>query len=153
MTKRLTDNEIAIRIVPTHLRWPEAGTSAAWRRLHECVQHLHEFARAVDNDCIEIEQKRDLGRNEIELQRAEVSQQALKNLAAVSLFKIAKQVATKEIEALEKREGLTPQESHTKLKLIGAMDELGRGLAATERLMLERCKMRERTAHHQPTHY
>jgi hypothetical protein len=55
---KLTDNEIGISIVPMHRRWPEADASAIWKRLHECVQRLHEFARTFDNGCIEIEQKR-----------------------------------------------------------------------------------------------
>jgi hypothetical protein len=36
--RRVTDNEIRIRIVPTHLRWPEASTTAAWTKLHSCVE-------------------------------------------------------------------------------------------------------------------
>ena len=29
---RLTENEIRVRIVPTHLRWPERGTTVAWTK-------------------------------------------------------------------------------------------------------------------------
>jgi hypothetical protein len=148
MTKRLTQNEIAIRIVPTHLRWPEAATSGVWRRLHECVQRLHEFARTFDNGCVEIEQKRELGGDEIKRQRTEVGNEALKKLANFRPFDIAEQAATKEIETLQKREDLTSQEAQAKQKLMMALDQLRGGLAATERLLLERCKMRERTAHH-----
>lgn len=57
----------------------------------------------------------------------------------------AMQTATNEIQKLQKREDLTPQESQAKQKLMRAMDELRGGLAATERLLLERCKMRERS--------
>lgn len=152
MTKRLTDNEIAIRIVPTHLRWPHAGTSIVWRRLHECVQQLHQFARATDNDCTEIEQRRELSRDEIEQHRTVVGQEALKKLADFRPFDIAKQAATKEIEALEKREDLTPQEAQAKHKLAKGLDELRAGIAATERLLLERCKMHGLSAHH-PIYY
>jgi hypothetical protein len=148
MTKRLTQNEIAIRIVPTHLRWPEAATSGVWRALHECVQQLHNFARTVDNDCIEIEQKKEFGRYEIEGHRTEVGQEALKKLADFRPFDMAEQAATKEIDALEKREDLTSQEAQAKQKLMSTLAELRAGLAATERLLLERCKMQERTARH-----
>lgn len=146
--RKLTDTEIKIRIVPTHLRWPEAGTSVIWRRLHECVQQLHEFARATDNDCIEIEQKREFGRNEIERQHTEVGQEALKKLAHFRPFEIAEQTATKEIDALENREALTPQEAQAKQKLMRAVDELRAGIAATQRLLRERCKMHEGSARH-----
>jgi hypothetical protein len=148
MTKRLTDNEIAIRIVPTHQRWPKAETSIAWRRLHECVQQLHDFARNVDNSCIKIEQKRDLGRDEIARLRTDAGQEALKKLANFRPLNIAKQVVTKEIDSLEKREDLIPQETQAKQKFMKAMDEMLGGIAATERLLLERCSMRERPAHH-----
>lgn len=146
--RKLTDNEIRIRIVPTHLRWLDAGTSIAWRRLHECVQQLHEFVRAVDTNCVEIDQKRDLGRDEIERQRTEAGQEALRKLAEFKPFNIVEQAATKEIDALEKREGLTLQEVQAKQKLTKALDELRGGIAATERLLLERCIIRERSARH-----
>ena len=39
-TQKLTDTEIAIRIVPKRLRWPEAGRTAAWTKAHDCVDAL-----------------------------------------------------------------------------------------------------------------
>ena len=42
-----------------------------------------------------------------------------------------------------KKEDLTPQEAQAKQKLIKARDELRAGIAATQRLLLERCRMRE----------
>ncbi|MCK1570792.1 hypothetical protein [Bradyrhizobium sp. 174] len=141
MTKRLTKNEIAVRIVPTHLRWPEAGASLLWRRLHECVQQLHEFARAVDDNCCEIEQGREVSRDEIVRHRAEIGHEALMKLAAFGPFQIAKQAASKEIETLQKREDLTSQEAQGKQRLMMAMDELRDGIAAMERLLRERCKV------------
>lgn len=141
MTKRLTQNEIAVRIVPTHLRWPEAGASLVWRRLHECVRQLQEFVRAVDNDCLEFDQARELSRDEIVRHRTEIGHEALKKLAAFRPFQIAKQAVSKEIETLQKREDLTSQEAQGKHRLMMAMDELRAGIAAMERLLLERCKM------------
>lgn len=149
---RLTDNEIRIRIAPAHLRWPRADTSMVWRSLHDCVQQLHGFARTIDEDCLQIEQTRELGRDEIERHRTEVGQQALKKLAAFRPFQIAKQAASKEIETLQKRDDLTFQEAQGKQRLMMALDELRGGIAAMERLLLERCKMSERPAR-RPVYY
>ncbi len=54
MSRPLTDNEIKIRIVPTHLRWPDATTSEAWNQMHQCVHRLHDFARKLDVQCIQV---------------------------------------------------------------------------------------------------
>ncbi|MBW5438729.1 hypothetical protein FXB41_29375 [Bradyrhizobium canariense] len=145
--RHLTQNEIAIRIVPTHLRWPEASTSVVWRLLHECVQQLHDFARTFDSDCTEIEGSRQLARDEIMRRRAEVGHRAMKQLAVFRPFDSASVAATREIERLHRREELTPQESEAKQKLIKALDELRGGLAAMERLLLERSKIRQRSAY------
>lgn len=103
MSKRLTDNEIKIRIVPTHLRWPEASTTVVWRRLHECVDQLHRFVRAVDNSCAEVERKTDLSSSGIAQQRTEISDQALVELANFRPLHVAEHAAAKEIDLLEKR--------------------------------------------------
>jgi hypothetical protein len=142
MIKRLTECDIAVRIVPTHLRWPEAATSIAWARLHECVQQLHEFARIVDNDCTEAQQTTGLSRDEIERARIEIGHEALKKLANFRSFNIAEQAARKEIDILEKREGLGADEARAKRELVKARDELRAGIAATERLLLDICKER-----------
>ena len=143
MTKRLTESEIAISIVPMHLGWPEAGASAVWRRLHECVQQLHEFAQTFDNNCVEIEQRRELGGDEIRRRRTEVGQEAMTKLANFRPLEIAEQAAAKEINTMAKRGDLTPQEAQAKQRLIKARDELRAGKGATQRLLLERCRMRE----------
>ncbi len=62
---------------------------------------------------------------------------------------MAEQAVTKEIDMLEKREGLTSQEAQAKQKMTKALDELRAGIAATQRLLLERCKMRGEIAAHQ----
>ncbi len=57
---RLTDTEIAIRIVPKRLRWPQAGTTITWTKAHACVNALQDLIRKVDQACIEAEQNREL---------------------------------------------------------------------------------------------
>jgi hypothetical protein len=146
ITRRLTDNEIRIRIVPTHLRWPKADTSNIWRILHECVEELYDFARAIDDNCCEIEQAREYGRDEIARHRTEAGNEALKKLAAFRPFQLAERAAMKEIETFEKRDDLTSQEVQAKQRLMMAMEELRGGIGAMERLLLERCKMNERSA-------
>ncbi len=144
-TRRLTDNEIRIVIVPTHLRWPESGTTAAWTKLHNCVDSLHSFVRTVDNRCAEVEQKRDLSFDGIARRRTEIGRQALIELESFRPFEIAEQAATKDINFLKRRDDRDPQEAQMEQKLTKALDDLRKGVTATERLLLERCKLRERT--------
>ena len=145
MAKRLSDTEIQIRIVPKHLRWPAANAGPVWYRLHECVKQLHSFVRAVDNNCDEIETKADLGRDGIDRDRAEFGYQALRELANFKPLNIAKQAATREIGLLQKSgESLTSEQVHFKQILTKAVEELRAGVSATERLVLERCKLREK---------
>ncbi len=58
--RRLTDTEIAIRIVPKHLRWPESSRTIAWTKAHACVDALKDFVRKVDFDCAEVEETEEL---------------------------------------------------------------------------------------------
>ncbi|WIW43854.1 hypothetical protein ML401_20250 [Bradyrhizobium sp. 62B] len=141
--RHLSQNEIAIRIVPTHLRWPDASTSVVWRQLHECVLQFYEFARAFDDDCLEIEQSKVFSSNEIVRRRAEAGREAIRQLAGFRPFESASSAVTREVERLHRREDLTPQESEAKQKLIKALDDLRGGLAAVERLLLERSKLRQ----------
>ena len=60
--------------------------------------------------------------------------------------------ATKEIAMLERREGVTSEGTQTKQKLMRALDELRTGIAATERPLLERCRMSEGPARY-PMYY
>ena len=57
-SKKLSDIEIAIRIVPTSVRWPQSGTSSAWTAAHDCVDVYRDLVRGVDSACIELEQNR-----------------------------------------------------------------------------------------------
>jgi hypothetical protein len=107
---------------------------------------LYDFARTIDYNCCEIEQTREYGRDEIVRHRTEIGYEALKKLAAFRPFQLAKQAASKEIEAFRQREDLTSQDAQAKQRLIVAMEELGGGIRAMERLLRERCKMNEEPA-------
>ncbi|MCK1354640.1 hypothetical protein IVB56_27220 [Bradyrhizobium sp. CW7] len=143
MTKRMTETEIRIRIVPTHLRWPSADTNSVWRRLHECVHKMHDLARAVDVNCSCIEEKRTLGPNEIERRRTEVVQEARTKLANFGPLDVARRAVAAELNSMQSRSDLTLQDAQTKEKLTKVLKELEAGVAATERLLLERCELRD----------
>ena len=66
MPNQLTDTEIAMRIVPTLMRWPrpEIAKTIAWDRLREAVDLLHGLVRAVG---AEIVRTVVVGASEIEL--------------------------------------------------------------------------------------
>ena len=86
--RKLTDNEIRIRIVPTHLRWPDAGTSAVWTKAHDCVYALQDLIRSVDVACMKARQDRELSAGGI-ARRAEICDQALSKLVNFRAFEIA----------------------------------------------------------------
>lgn len=139
MPKQLTDTEIAIRVVPTHLRWPERGTTVVSSKLHDAVDALHALARTVDENCAAAEGNRDLSPDAIRRQRAAIGGQALTELVSFRPFQIAEKVVTENIEFLE-----NSQAPHLeKARLSKALQELREGIAATKRMLLERCKLRE----------
>jgi len=120
------------------LRWPEAevGGTAAWDRLRECVEALRDLVRSVDSNCLQIEQNRNISRGSIAQQRARLGDQALAKLASFRPFQIAEKAVTENIDL----QGVAPQMEQ---RLGKALDELREGIAATERMLAERCGMRE----------
>lgn len=76
-TRKLTHNEIRIRILPTHLRWPDAGTSAVWIKAHDCVNALQD------------------------LRRAEICDRALRKLVNFPAFEIAEKALIESIDELD----------------------------------------------------
>ncbi len=105
MTKRLSDTEIAVRVVPTVLRWPPAGVARtiAWDRLRDCVDAMRGLARAVDNNCAEGEQDQDLSPEGIRRRRTKVGQQALAELADLKPIKLAEKAVANNLALLEER--------------------------------------------------
>ncbi len=48
MANQLTDIQIAVRIVPTYVRWPETNTGI-WKTLRNCVDSLRKLVRGVND--------------------------------------------------------------------------------------------------------
>ncbi len=140
---RLTDTQIAIRIVPKHVRWPASGSSVAWSKAHTCVDALQALVHSVDAACIEAEQDRELSASGINRRRAELCDQALRKLANFTAFEIAERALSENIAALERLSDRDPGQAQMLQKLTQALHDLREGLAATRRMMLERCKVRE----------
>ena len=140
---RLTENEIRVRVVPTHLRWPKRGTTIAWTTAHECVEALQDFVRDVDLGCLEAEQDRQLSAGAIARRRAEICDQALRKLANFPAFDIAENTLSENIVALERLSNRNPEQVKMLQKLTQALHDLREGIEATKRMVLDRCKMRE----------
>jgi len=145
MSRPLTDLDIAVRVVPTVLRWPDAN-KGVWRTLRDCVQSLHALGRRLDERCMEVERDTALDRKSIERQRNELGSAALLELSSFKPFQIADKAASEEINLLEQQPYRTAQEVQAYNALIKARADLREGIPATRRLVLERCKMRERAA-------
>ena len=145
-TSKLTETQIAIRIVPKRLRWPENGTSTAWTKAHACVDALRDLVRSVDIKCIEVEQSREFSPVDLARRRADVCDQALKKLVSFPAFEIAEQALSENIVALERLTNRDPEQVQMLEKLTRALHDLREGIVATRRMLLERCKVREGAA-------
>jgi hypothetical protein len=141
---KLTDNEIRIRIVPTHVRWPEPSSTPAWARLRDCVKALHTFTRKIENESLEIKRMFLLDRDSLVRQHADLASRALQELANFQPLQIAERSVAKELGELNKNPKVAAQQQRDKQILIKALEELRGGIAATERLVQERCGVRER---------
>lgn len=102
---RLSDNEIALRIVPTILRWPspEIAKAISWDRLRDSVDALRGLARAVDQGCAGAEQDRDLSHAGIRRRRNKIGQTALGELANFKPIKAAEKAVADNLAFLEEK--------------------------------------------------
>jgi hypothetical protein len=105
MPRRLTDIEIAARIVPTMVRWPapEVAKTVAWDRLRDGVAALRGLVGVVDSSCLQAEQDQDLSPDGIARRRAALGRQALNELEQFKPFQIAERAVTENIQFLEQR--------------------------------------------------
>ncbi len=138
-----SDIEVAVRIVPTSLRWKSSGTSSTWSAAHNCVGAYRNLVRSVDNSCMEVEQNSQLSANDIARRRAEVCEQALSKLVNFRPFELAEKALTGDITELERLSILNSQQVEMHGKLKQALRDLRQGLSATRRALQERCKVRE----------
>jgi hypothetical protein len=109
MKRPMTDIEIAVRIVPTHVRWP-TDKGAIWGALHDCVQSLHDLVRSVDSRCSEIERSDALDRETITRRRTELGSHTLRTLKGFKPFELGDKAASDKNDALERQTYRTPEE-------------------------------------------
>jgi hypothetical protein len=140
---RFTETEIAIRICPKHVRWPQPGSSIAWTRAHACVDALHALVHSLDGACAEVEQSRDLSPGAIARRRSELCDQALRKLATFAAFEIAEKALSENIVVLDRLSDRNPEHVQMVQKLTQALRDMREGIEATRRMVLDRCKMRE----------
>jgi hypothetical protein len=139
MSNRLTDIQIAARIVPTHVRWPK-DNKGVWSELHNCVDSFRGLVRRVDENCCQIE--RETAPREIAVRRNELGTRTLTVLANFSPFESAEKAASEMINSLERQAECTPEQVQMYESLVKARSELHEGVNATRRVVVERCKMR-----------
>ncbi|MEH2573475.1 hypothetical protein [Bradyrhizobium sp. AZCC 1708] len=104
MTRRVTDTEIAARIVPTSLRWPaDIAKTIAWDRLRECVDALRGLVSTSNAHCLEAEQDQDLSPEGVIRRRTQLGHQALTELANFKPFQLAEKAVANNLAHLEER--------------------------------------------------
>ena len=99
--------------------------------------------RRLDIACCEAEHDREPSVGGIARRRAELCDQALRKLANFRPFDIAQKALSENIVALERLSNRDPAQVQMLEKLTQALHDLREGIAATRRMVLERCKVRE----------
>ncbi len=140
---KMSETEIAIRIVPKRVRWPEPSAGNIWAAAHRCVDAWHDLVRKIDADCAEVEEDPQLSANGIARRRAEICDQALRKLVNSRPFDSAETTLTSEIDALDRLTAPNAQQSQMHQNMTKALADLREGIEATRRLILDRCRVRE----------
>ena len=111
MARRLSDTEIAARIVPTMVRWPgpDVAKTIAWDRLRDSVGALRGLVRVIDDNCFQAEQDTDLSSEGITRRRMVLGRQALGELEQFKPFIAAERATRENIDYLEKKMTDLPQ--------------------------------------------
>jgi len=131
MTRRITDLEIAVRIVPTMVRWPSSDLRA-WCCLRNGVDTLRKLVRSLDHECEKIERDRELNAAAIARRRSELGHQALEDLMTFGQLESAERAVEEQI-----KQG----ETKSQFLLTKAAAELREGVEAARRAVIERCQM------------
>lgn len=103
MQMRMTELQIATRIVPTMQRWPSDANTIAWDKLRSCVDALRSLVYTVDMHCTEAERDRDLSAEGIVRRRARLGQQALAELESFKPLQDAIKAVESNLAFLEER--------------------------------------------------
>lgn len=127
---RMTDLEIAVRVVPTMLRWPP---EIAFDRMRDCVEALRNILRVLDERCEQDERDTDLKPESISRRRIQLGEKALAELAVFEPLHRAERAVDEHIKHLDTK---------TQNLMARALDEVREGVAATQRAVIERCQMR-----------
>ena len=130
MPRRLSDNEIAVRVVPTMLRWPP---EIVFDRMRDCVEALRSMLRVLDERCEHVERDTDLKPESISRRRIQLGEEALAELAVFEPLHRAERAVDEHIKHLDTK---------TQNLMARALDEVREGVAATQRAVIERCQMR-----------
>ncbi len=139
--RRLTELEIKARIIPTHLRWPKPGTSKTWTMAHACVDALQALVRSVDTHCFEAANGGELSASGIARRRTELCDEALAKLVNFTPFEVAEKALSDDIVALERLSRRDSQQVQMHENLTKALQDIREGIAATQRMVLDRCNM------------
>ena len=130
MPRRLSDNEIAVRVVPTMLRWPP---EIAVDQMRDCVEALRNRLRVLDESCEHAERDTDLKPESISRRRIQLGEEALAELAVFEPLHRAERGVDEHIKHLDTK---------TQNLMARALDEVREGVAATQRAVIERCQIR-----------
>lgn len=103
MQMRMTELQIATRIVPTMQRWPSDANTIAWDKLRSCVDALRSLVYTVDMHCTEAERDRDLSAEGVVRRRARLGQQALAELETFKPLQDAIKAVESNLAFLEER--------------------------------------------------
>ena len=100
--------------------------------------------RKVDLSCSEAEENPEISVSGIARRRAELCERTLIQLANFKLFETAEQAFNESIGSLERLSERNPEQVQMLQTLKQALADLREGIPATQQLVRERCKMRER---------
>jgi hypothetical protein len=141
--QRLSENLIKISIVPKRVRWPERCAAAAWAKAHDYVDALQHLVRAVDHDCLQVEQNHELSADAIRKRRAVICEAAVSKLSNFRPLEVAAEALTENVDALEKLSDRNQKQVEMHTTLRRALRDLPEGVEATRRMVQQRCRTRE----------
>ncbi len=106
----------------------------------------HSLVRQADLACSKAEDDPELNASGIARRRAEICDRTMITLANFTLFQIAEKALSENIDSLERLSERDPQQVQQLQKLTQAFRDLQEGAGSTRRMLLERCKERERAS-------
>lgn len=134
IARRMTELEIAARVVPTMLRWPSQNPQRAlWDQLREAVEGLRDLVRTIETDCRHLESDPHLNPEAVRRRRVELGERMTGRLLSL------RPVEDCERAIEENTQNVDPK---TRASFAKAIDELREGVASTRRAIRERCQMR-----------